>query len=159
LARSGYLTVGLCRNGERLTEFVHRLTATAFHGPPPSPGHEVAHGDGDPSNNRAENLRWATRSENAADKIKHGTDNCGERHPCAKLTEADVIEIRRRCAAGEYQRTVARRFGVSQSTVSAAHNRRTWRHLGPSPGTRATRHESDPPPPPPASPDTTTATT
>jgi hypothetical protein len=36
-------------------------------------GHQAAHGDGAGLNNRLANLRWATRRENEADKIKHGT--------------------------------------------------------------------------------------
>src|SRR5260221_14355915 len=38
---------------------VHILVCNAFHGPKPSPDHEVAHGDGDSMNNRSGNLRWA----------------------------------------------------------------------------------------------------
>src|SRR3982751_5117101 len=47
---------------------VHRMVAEAFHGPAPTPKHEVAHWDGDPANNRAANLRWATSKENKADR-------------------------------------------------------------------------------------------
>jgi len=43
---------------------VHRIVATAFHGPGPSPGHVVDHIDTNRLNNRADNLRWVTRLEN-----------------------------------------------------------------------------------------------
>ena len=43
---------------------VHRIVATAFHGPGPSPGHVVDHIDTNRLNNRPDNLRWVTRLEN-----------------------------------------------------------------------------------------------
>ena len=53
---SGYLQI----NGH----VVHRIVATAFHGPRPSPDHVVDHIDTNRQNNRADNLRWVTRLEN-----------------------------------------------------------------------------------------------
>ena len=43
---------------------VHRIVATAFHGPQPSKNHVVDHIDTNRQNNRPENLRWVTRLEN-----------------------------------------------------------------------------------------------
>lgn len=50
-----------------------RLVALTFLGPPPSTAHQAAHNDGDPLNNRVDNIRWATQDENEADKFLHGT--------------------------------------------------------------------------------------
>src|SRR4249919_3851923 len=52
---------------------VHRLVCSAFHGEPVGKRSDVAHFDGRVGNNRPENLRWATRAENTADAIRHGT--------------------------------------------------------------------------------------
>jgi len=41
-------------------------------GPCPE-GHVTRHLNGDPTDNRLENLRWGTRSENQRDSVKHGT--------------------------------------------------------------------------------------
>ena len=49
---------------------VHHLVMEAFVGPLPE-GMEVCHNDGDPANNRVENLRFDTRSENALDAVGH----------------------------------------------------------------------------------------
>lgn len=46
------------------TELVHRIVATAFHGPQPSEKHIIDHIDTNKKNNRPQNLRWITRLEN-----------------------------------------------------------------------------------------------
>lgn len=43
-----------------------------------------------------------------------------------KLVEEDVCEIRRRVAAGEYRKDIAREFGVSPSFVSQIVKGRAW---------------------------------
>ena len=45
-------------------ERVHRIVATAFHGPAPSDQHVVDHIDTNRQNNRPEKLRWLTKLEN-----------------------------------------------------------------------------------------------
>ena len=60
LKPSGYCEVNIKGNTCQL----HRLVAHAFLGPPPSESVEVNHIDGNCSNNRIDNLEWATRSEN-----------------------------------------------------------------------------------------------
>lgn len=49
--------------------FVHRLVAQAFLGDPPL-GHEVNHRDGNPANNRLENLEYMTRRQNMMHAIE-----------------------------------------------------------------------------------------
>lgn len=70
---SGHLRVTLCRNSRTRRFWVHRLVLNAFVGPI-SPGLEACHNDGNPKNNRVANLRWDTKSANARDRRKHGTD-------------------------------------------------------------------------------------
>ena len=48
--------------GKQVNQRVHRLVAKAFI-PNPDNRTEIDHIDGDPSNNRVDNLRWSTRSE------------------------------------------------------------------------------------------------
>lgn len=60
-------TFGKPNNDEYMllvSEAVHRIVATAFHGDPPSERHIVDHIDTNRQNNRPENLRWVTRLEN-----------------------------------------------------------------------------------------------
>lgn len=57
LTRNGYLKVALFCNGRRYDKGVHQLVALAWIGSPPSPIHEIAHGDGNKLNNAVGNLR------------------------------------------------------------------------------------------------------
>jgi HNH endonuclease len=52
---------------------VHALVCETYHGPKPSPAHQAAHLNGNPSDNRPSNLAWKTPKENAADRVRHGT--------------------------------------------------------------------------------------
>lgn len=62
-------------------------------------------------------LRIGTQAENIADMISKGRGLRNEAHPQARLTNAQVAEIRAASKRGETQRSIARSFGVSQSTV------------------------------------------
>lgn len=61
--KDGYLKVDLYRNGNRTTERVNRLVATAFI-PNPENKPDVNHKDGNKLNNHYSNLEWVTKSEN-----------------------------------------------------------------------------------------------
>lgn len=71
LHQNGYLNVGLRKDGRRKVIGVHRLVASAFHGPP-GEGQEARHRDNDPTNNRASNLTWGTHEENVGDTVRAG---------------------------------------------------------------------------------------
>lgn len=58
-----YITVALCRDGEKKQTPVHRLVAEAFI-PNPKNLPFVNHKDENPSNNRADNLEWCTHEYN-----------------------------------------------------------------------------------------------
>lgn len=71
--RSGYLDVELRKGNKSIHLLVHRLILLAFAGNPPTEQHECAHWNGVRSDNRIANLRWATKTENQADRFRHGT--------------------------------------------------------------------------------------
>jgi hypothetical protein len=111
---------------------VHVLVCVAFHGPRPSSKHTVAHNDGNPFNNKACNIRWATVAENHADKTQHGTALTGARNHMTKLSEADVREIRKQCQPSMPYGAVtalARRFGVSPASIHLIRSRANWKHV------------------------------
>jgi integrase len=53
----------------------------------------------------------------------------GSAHPLSRLTVEDVLEIRRRCAAGEACIDLAPEYSVSVTTISLIARRKTWKHL------------------------------
>lgn len=111
------------------TKKVHRLVCEAFNGPPNILHREVAHLDGRRRNNRADNLKWVSHVENQGHKYWHGTNPAGSRHPNAKLSEADVIEIRRRAALLERYQNIANDYEVSYYAIDDIVRRRNWRHV------------------------------
>ena len=82
---------------------------------------------------RLTHLFQGTALDNARDKMAKGRLRAahGEARSDALLTEQIVREIRARCAAGETQRSVAERFGVSRSAVGSVMLGRSWRHVTP----------------------------
>ena len=120
-----YKSVSLHKDGKRERALVHRLVAVAFLGPPPFPGAQVRHLDGERGNNRATNLAWGTARENAADRKKHGKGHSGERHPCAKLSEEDVSAIR---GGEEGTAVLAERYGVHRTTIQRIRSGKRWAH-------------------------------
>lgn len=65
---------------------------------------------------------------NSADMVRKGRSLKGERSPTAKLTEADVLEIRSRYMT-ETVANLSKEFGVSEGQVCMAARGVTWAHL------------------------------
>lgn len=128
--REGYIAQHLYKEGRGYKRYVHRLTAEAFlENPEGKP--QVNHIDGNKLNNCADNLEWVTGSENcrhAIDSELYQTAR-GEATGTAKLTEADVVEIRRMAASGYLHREIASIFGVGRKAVTKIVNRQRWAHV------------------------------
>lgn len=100
---------------------VHQLVALTFLGPRPK-GQEVRHLDGNPLNNRADNLAYGTRTENIYDVMRIGGS-------WRKLSALQVLEIRRRLQAGERGADLAREYGVGETCISNIKVRRSFKWL------------------------------
>lgn len=61
---------------------LHVLVLLAFVGPRPEWAVEIRHLDGDPRNNHLENLKYGTQSENALDRVLHGTHMQASKTEC-----------------------------------------------------------------------------
>lgn len=130
IGRKGYLVVNLSKDGEHDCKRVSRLVAIAFV-PNPDNKPEVNHKDGDKLNNNDWNLEWNTTSEN----IQHAYDNGlkkawdglkGETHGRSKLSEIDVLNIRK---SSKLDEDLANAFGVKKSCINKIRNKQSWKHL------------------------------
>lgn len=114
--RNGYLAVPICILGTEKRRNVHRLIASAFLGESTL---QVNHKDGNKTNNRIDNLEYCSSSDNIKHSFKIGLSNInGERHPSAKFTNAQILDIRRMISSGERVTDIAIKYKVAISTIS-----------------------------------------
>ncbi len=128
---SGHVAVSMSVDGKLYNRLLHRLVLEAFVGPRPA-GMQGCHNNGNPGDNRISNLRWDTPKGNAADKRRHGTELRGEGIANAKLSDAAVADIRRTYVHGKRGcglRLLAKRYGVSVTTVAKVVQGTQWRHV------------------------------
>ncbi|RLF67116.1 MAG: hypothetical protein DRN30_00795, partial [Thermoplasmata archaeon] len=110
-------------------ESVHRLVAHAFVEGKRIPNFHVAHLDGNPANNFAENLKVCSAKENNSHKKLHGTSCEGERNYHAKLQEWQVEEVLFLASKSIPHGKIAALFDVSHKHISAIVTKRVWGHL------------------------------
>jgi hypothetical protein len=117
--RTGYPCVGI-RDEEGVRHYfsVHRLVAEAFLAPVEGKT-LVNHKNGIKTDNRVENLEWCDYTENMRHAFANGLNQAsrGEDKGNSKLTEAQVLEIRRLRKTGLFHREIAKQFGVSYSSI------------------------------------------
>ena len=108
----------------------HRVVCEMVHGPAPSRRHQAAHscGKGHEACVNPLHLSWKLPTENAQDKVIHGTIVRGERHPQAKLTEEDVRAIRSLIGT-DTQKKIAKKLGVSYRQVAHVATGYCWSWL------------------------------
>lgn len=126
----------------------HRVAWAITNGPIPEGLHACHHCDNPPCCNPA-HLFLGTPGDNMADmnaKGRHAPGTTtgdrngmrarpdsvprGSHNGSAKLTEADIPEIRAALARRELQSVVARRYGVSEPTIARIRKGENWRHVG-----------------------------
>lgn len=107
---------------------VHRLVAEFF---VPNPDNKpfVLHLDNNTKNNRWDNLKWGTQSENVQQAYAQNRISAkGEKNGKSKLTEVDVMIIREARKAGFIVREIADYFKMNRSYMNGICSSRCWSH-------------------------------
>lgn len=107
----------------------HRFAWELENGPIPD-GKDVLHSCDNPCCVNPSHLFLGTNDDNIADKVDKGRQERGSGHHRAKLTENQVIEIRRRYALGNISHSqLAAEYGVCRMAVTDIISRRNWAHI------------------------------
>ena len=112
---------------------VHRWMWQQAHGPIPQ-GRNILHRCDNPACVNLEHLFIGDHAANMADKAAKGRSKnvprgFSHKRPMAKVTQAQVLEIRALLARGYRQADIARDFGLSRQLVSDISLGKTWAHL------------------------------
>ncbi len=117
----GYLRVSI--GGVRM--FVHRLVAEQYV-PNPENKPQVNHKDGNKLNNHYTNLEWVTNQENRDHTVRSNLQISGSKCPWAKLTEDDVLFIRKSSLSNTQ---LAKMFNVQRGTIQNIKQYKRWKQL------------------------------
>lgn len=117
--------------GKRI--FAQRLMCMIRHGKPPTPEHETLHscGKGHLGCMHPDHMKWGTHAENMAEMAEHGTSNHGEKNPFAKLTEPDVMKIKRLLLDGMSRKNISTLYPVSEAMIGSIDRGESWARVEP----------------------------
>jgi hypothetical protein len=105
----------------------HRAICMMAHGKPPFFDAQAAHykcGNTRCINKR--HIRWSTVTTNHDDKRRHGTMTQGERHPRARFSEQDVLDI---VASPLGPSDLGRKYGCDKAVIHSIKSGKTWSWL------------------------------
>ena len=131
----GYQRVAFYVDGKQTDFRIHRLVAKAFILSPENKP-QVNHINGNKSDNHVNNLEWCTNGENVRHALRTGLIDPrnislavrGEKHPRAKLSEKQVMEIKKKL---KYRTglSLAKEYNVTPSLISLIRNNKKWSHI------------------------------
>jgi hypothetical protein len=129
----GYRSLNIRKKGKTLNRYVHKLVAEYFLEPGGPEQTYVLHLDHDKQNNRAQNLRWATKEE----MIQHNRSNPNvlnrlipKRTRNYKLTESKVRIIKKLLRNDKNRlKMIARQFGITHTQLNRIRSGENWKHV------------------------------
>lgn len=121
--KTGYCYVALSSDGVQKKHLIHRLVLLAFVGPSDL---QVNHIDGKKDNNALGNIEYVTCLENLRHCIDVLGKKRGEKSGTAKLTEQDVLSIRK---DDRFLKDIAKDYGVTLQAIHMVKARKNWSHV------------------------------
>jgi len=127
---TGY--IAFTRNGKHIR--IHRYIYEKYFGPIPK-GLFVCHSCDNRKCINPKHLWLGTNRENLQDMIEKGRNNnqklsvLGEDNSQAKLTEKDIISIRKERKTGLTMKSLAQKYNVSDSNIHRIIHRQLWSHI------------------------------
>lgn len=122
---SGYKCFSLTKDGVRKAGFIHKLMAQAFI-PNPKNYKVVNHKNGVKTDNFLDNFEWCNKSHDVKEAYRLGLlvfkGRKGESNPMHKLSDFDILLIRKELSSGKTQKEITRDFRISQAQVSFIKN-------------------------------------
>ena len=116
-------------DGKWRTVRIHRLVCEFFHGPPPPGKYQCMHACDVRNCYEPSHLSWGSGHDNMSDASNKARMRWGVAHHYTKLEPEQVLDIRRRAAAGEVKRHLAAEYGLAASHVSRLTLGQSWKHL------------------------------
>lgn len=130
--KAGYGMVSLSIGGKRVRNYAHRISLYLKDGHIKE-GHQACHHCDNPICVNPDHLFSGTQRDNTHDMMKKGRWNAGppvgERNPSAKLSEQEVLDIRRLHELGVSQHELARIYPVHRFVISEIVHRNIWKHI------------------------------
>lgn len=120
--RNGY---GRCGKGSRLA---HRTAYEVFNGKFDQKL-QVLHKCDNPGCINPEHLFLGNHLDNMKDKKKKGRSSLGEKNSMSKLSELDIISIRKRIENKECKRQIAKDYNITIGYIRHIKLRLTWKHI------------------------------
>ncbi len=125
----GYLRAHLFKNNKYYDKRIHRLVLEAFDRV--QKDLDINHIDGNKMNNNLDNLEYCTKKENMTHAWDLGLCRkyLGEECSTSKLTEKQVIEIKKQLKQGIRNKIIAKQFNVDPSLISHIKRGFVWSHI------------------------------
>ncbi len=107
----------------------HKFSYEKYNGPIPS-GLLVRHKCDNPWCVNPQHLELGTYKDNSQDMVTRERSCKGEKHPLRKLTNKEVLEIRRLWSLGKYTyKSLSTMYNVYLTTIEKIVKYKTWRHI------------------------------